>query len=267
MTVESGKLLHVNGIDVHYVEVGAGPDLVWLPGGNDHAELALYAQRGLQHSYHLIGVDPRGQGLSAAPADPALYHDRYQTADLLAVLDALNLQQPLLGGHSRGSRIVLEFAVAHPERTRAVVAVCTPALGGVGVRGERYRRMAAALRDDGLEQFLQHSRTAPRDPERRARWEERLRAVGVEALMAQYEALARRDFLADRMLDFRVPVLLVTGERDHLREDCEALAAAVPAIRLAVIPNAGHAPMTENAEAYYAAVRPFLAEHATALPV
>ncbi len=272
MTAEGGKLIHANGIDLHYIETGretgretgAGPDLVWLPGGNDHAELALYAQRGLQDSYHMIGVDPRGQGYSDAPADPDLYHGSHQTADLLAVLDALDLRQPLLGGHSRGSRTVLEFAAAYPERTRAVVAVCTPALGGTRGRGDRYRRMAASIRDDGLDQFLRNSRTAPRSPQRRARWEERLRSVGAEALMAQYEALARRDFLADRMEDFAVPVLLVTGERDHLREDCEALAAAVPSIRLVVIPDAGHAPMTENPEAYYAAICPFLAEHSTA---
>jgi pimeloyl-ACP methyl ester carboxylesterase len=266
MTVETGKLLHVNRIDLHYVEAGSGPDLrpAGLPGGNDHTELALYAQRGLHDTYHMVGVDPRGQGRSHAPSNSDLYHASHQTADLLAILDALHLRQPLLGGHSRGSRTVLEFAAAHPDRTRAMVAVCAPGLGGTRGRGERYRRQAAVLREDGLDQFLNNSRTAPRNPERRARWEKRPRAVGVEALMAQYEALARRDFVAApaRMTDFRVPVLLVTGERDHLREDCEALAAAVPAIRLAVIRNAGHAPMTENPDDYYAAVRPVLAEHA-----
>lgn len=262
MTSTISNVLHVNGIDLSYVETGAGPDLVWLPGGNDHAELALYAQRGLQDAYHLIGLDPRGQGRSYAPHEPELYAGEYLVADLLAVLDALGLERPLLGGHSRGSRVVLEFAARYPERARAVVAVCTPAYGGTHGRAERYRRSGETLRSAGLEEFMRGSRTAPRNPERRAQWEERLRAAGEEALIAQYEALARRDFLGDRMANFRVPALIVTGERDHLRPDGEALAAAVPSIRLAVIPGAGHAPMTENAAAYYAAVRPFLAEHA-----
>src|SRR5579871_4354959 len=82
MTATSGQMLHVNGIDMHYVEDGSGPDLVWLPGGNDHAELALYAQRGLLEDYHLIAVDPRGQGLSYAPSDPDLYHSEYHIGDL-----------------------------------------------------------------------------------------------------------------------------------------------------------------------------------------
>src|SRR4029079_348080 len=108
--------------------------------------------------------------------------------DLLGALDALGLKRPLLGGHSRGSRTVLEFAVEHPDRVRAVVAVCTPAFGGTNGRGARYRGKAAALSEHGLEAFMRDSRTAPRNPERRAQWEAHLRAVGVEALIAQYEA-------------------------------------------------------------------------------
>jgi pimeloyl-ACP methyl ester carboxylesterase len=264
MTATSEDLLQVNGITLHYVEAGTGPDLVWLPGGNDHAELALYAQRGLVEEYHVIAIDPRGQGLSYAPADPDLYHSDYHVADLLGALDALGLQRPLLGGHSRGSRTMLEFATRYPDRAKAVVAVCVPAYGGVYGRAARYRGNATHLQEDGLEPFLSASRTGPRTPERRATWEARLRRIGAPALMAQYEALARRPFLGDEMQDFAVPALVVTGERDHLREDCEGLAAAVPGIELAVVPNAAHAPMTENPDVYYSVVKPFLSRYAGA---
>jgi pimeloyl-ACP methyl ester carboxylesterase len=261
MTATSENLLRVNGITLHYVEAGSGPNLVWLPGGNDHAELALYAQRGLVEDYHVIALDPRGQGLSDAPDDPDLYHSDYHVSDLLGALDALGLERPLLGGHSRGSRTALEFAARYPERAKAVVAVCTPAFGGVQGRAARYRENAARLQEEGFERFLSASRTGPRNPERRATWEARLRRIGAPALMAQYEALARRPFLADELQGFSVPALVVTGERDHLREDCEAFAAAVPGVRLTIVPNAAHAPMTENPDAYYAAVKPFLARH------
>lgn len=261
MTATEGRLIRANGITLHYVEAGTGPDLVWLPGGNDHAELALYAQRGLQDRFHLIGIDPRGQGCSTAPAAPDEYRGDLHVADLLGALDALGLDRPLLGGHSRGSRTVLEFANRHPDRARAVAAVCVPAYGGSNGRAARYRGNAVALREAGLEAFLRDSRTAPRNPQRRAQWEERLRAIGLEPLAAQYEALARRPFLGDEMSGFTVPALIVTGERDHLRPDCEALVRALPGLRFAVIPGAGHAPMSENPDAYYAAERPFLEEY------
>lgn len=262
MTAAAGRTVRVRGGELHYVEAGAGPDLVWLPGGNDHAELALYAQRGLLDSYHLIAIDPRGQGRSHAPTDPDLYAGPHHVEDLLGALDALGLQQPLLGGHSRGSRTVIEFAAAHPDRARAVVGVCVPALGGTRGHSVRHHAAAARLRTDGLEAFLKNSRTGPRNPERRALWEERLRGIGQEALAVQYEALARRGFLAEELRDYRVPTLVITGERDHLRADCEALVEVVPAIEFVVVPDATHAPMTENPEVYYGAVRPFLARHA-----
>jgi pimeloyl-ACP methyl ester carboxylesterase len=252
------QTLSVNGVTIHLAEAGSGPPVVWLPGGNDHAELVLYAQRGLLDSYHLIAVDPRGQGLSSSSTEPDDYDSSHHVADLAGVLDALELRKPLLGGHSRGSRTVLEFAGRYPERVQAVVSVCVPALGGTRGRSERYRGSVAALRSHGLDAFLRNSRTAPRNPERRAAWEQRLRAIGAEALGAQYEALARRPFLGDELKGYSVPTLVVTGERDHLRDDCESLALAVPGIELVVVPNAGHAPMTENPDAYYAAVRPFL---------
>ncbi|HEY7295984.1 MAG TPA: alpha/beta fold hydrolase [Dehalococcoidia bacterium] len=262
MTALGGSTIRARGGVLHYAEAGQGPDLVWLPGGNDFAELVLHAQRGLLERYHLIAIDPRGQGRSHAPAAPELYAGPHHVADLLDALDALGLQRPLLGGHSRGSRTVLEFAARYPDRARAVVAVCVPALGGTRGRDARYRGNAAALREQGLEAFLRNARTAPRNPERRRAWEERLRTIGVEALGAQYEALARRPFLAEAMEEFVTPALIVTGERDHLREDCEALVAAVPGLDLVVVPGAAHAPMTENPDAYYAAVQPFLARWA-----
>ncbi len=251
MEAVSGGTIAARGGVLNYVQAGHGPDLVWLPGGNDFAELALYAQRGLLDSYHLIAIDPRGQGRSHAPTDPDLYAGPHHVDDLLDALDALGLRRPLLGGHSRGSRTVLEFAARHPARARAVVAVCVPALGGTRGREARYRGNAIALRGQGLEGFLRGSRTAPRNLERRAAWEERLRRIGVEAL-------ARRPFLADELAGFTTPTLIVTGERDHLRPDCEALVEAVPALEFTVVPEAAHAPMTENPDAYYAAVCPFL---------
>ena len=258
MAALQGGTIAARGGALNYVEAGAGPDLVWLPGGNDFAELALHAQRGLLDRYRLIAIDPRGQGLSHVPRQPEDYESAHHVDDLLDALDALGLERPLLGGHSRGSRTVLEFAGRHPQRVRAVVAVCVPAFGGTHGREARYRGNATALREQGLEAFLASSRTAPRNPDRRAAWEERLRRAGGEALAAQYEALARRPFLADELSGFATPALIVTGERDHLRPDCEALVAALPGLQLAVVPNAAHAPMTENPDAYYPAVCPFL---------
>ena len=253
-------VIETNGISVHYLEQGDGPPVVWLPGGNDHAAMALYAHERLRDRYRLIAVDPRGQGGTTAFVTAASYAPSLLQADLLGVLDALGLERPVVGGHSRGGRAVLEFARSYPERTRAIVAVAPPALGAHEQRRAFYLRAAERLRREGVEPFIKWLPSAPRNPQRRSEWESYLRAAGSEALAAQYEALAElRPITADTAA-LTMPILLVCGEHDRMMADAEALAALLPRARLARIPGAGHAPFTEAKDAYFAALESFLAD-------
>jgi pimeloyl-ACP methyl ester carboxylesterase len=254
--------LTTNGITVHYLEEGHGPAVVWLPGGNDHAAMALRAHRPLLDRYRFIAVDPRGQGGTTAFAAAASYAPSLLVEDLRGVLDALGLDRPVVGGHSRGARAALEFARAYPARARAVAAVAPPALGAHGPRREFYLRAAARLRRDGLEPFLKTLPSAPRNPARRAEWEAHLRAAGAEALAAQYEALARLRPITEDAAALTMPVLVICGEHDRMMDDARALVAAVPSARLAVIAGAGHVPFAEAPGAYFAALEPFLAQMA-----
>ncbi len=179
-------VVEANGIRIHYVEQGQGPAVVWLPGNSDHAAMAVRAHEPLLDRYRFIAVDPRGQGGTTAFVVTASYAPSLLTADLLGLLDALGLERPVLGGHARGARAVLEFARRYPERVRAVVAVAPPVAGAPAAQREVYRRAAQRLRREGLEPFLKRLPGAPRHPERRAEWESALRAAGAEALAAQY---------------------------------------------------------------------------------
>jgi len=253
-------VVHANGISIHYLDKGQGPPVVWLPGGNDHAAMALRAHERLLDRYRLIAVDPRGQGGTTAFVAAASYAPSLLIEDLHGLLDVLGLERPVVGGHSRGARAALEFARAYPERVRAVVAVAPPALGAHGMRKQFYLRAAARLRQQGLEPFIKTLPSAPRNPVRRAQWEAYLRAAGPEALAAQYEALAQLRPLTQDTASLTMPVLVICGEHDRMMEDARALVAAVPAARLAPIPGAGHAPFTEAKEEYFAALAAFLAD-------
>lgn len=253
-------LIEANGIRIHYLERGQGPPVVWLPGEGDHAAMALRAHEPLLDRYRFIAVDPRGQGGTVGFVVATSYAPSLLPADLLGVLDTLNLERPILGGHARGARAVLEFARRFPGRARAVVAVAPPVLDTHGERRAFYLRAAQRLRQEGLEPFLKRLPGAPRHPERRAAWEAALRAAGTEALAAQYEALAELRPLTQDTAGLTMPILVVCGQHDRLIEDARALAAAVPAARLAVIPKAGHAPFSEAKPAYFAVVGAFLAE-------
>ena len=250
--------VEAHGITIHYIESGQGPPLVWLPGGNDHAAMAMRAHGHLCDRYRVISVDPRGQGGTTAFVTAASYAPSLLVEDLRGLLDALGLERPVVGGHSRGARAALEFARAYPGRTRAVVAAAPPALGAHGARHDFYLKASERLRREGLEPFLKTLPSAPRNPVRRMEWEQHLRNAGAEALAAQYEALAQLRPVTEDTAELTMPLLIICGEHDRMIEDARALAAAIPSARLAVIPGAGHVPFAEAPAPYFEALEAFL---------
>ena len=252
--------VQANGLRIHYLEEGNGPPLVWLPGGNDHAGLMLHAHRRLTARWRLICVDPRGQGRSDAPSGPQDYEPSAYVADLLGVLDALELERPLLGGHSRGGRTAVEFALPYPGRLTAVVAASSPHLGITPDRDARFQEYQRALRENGVEGFLPLLTGAPGHPERRAEYEHYIRAAGPAALIAQYDAMRRLPPLTDRLGALAVAALFLCGEHDSLLPHSQAAAGAAPRARLVVIPGAGHAIFAGRPDAYFTALEEFLSD-------
>jgi 3-oxoadipate enol-lactonase len=252
--------LRINGLRIHFLEEGSGPPLVWLPGGNDHAGLMLHAHRPLVARYRLICVDPRGQGRSDAPTGTYDYDPAGYAADLLGLLDALGLERPLLGGHSRGGRTVMEFALTHPARALAAVAASSPHLGITPERELRFQEYQRALRAAGVDGLLPLLHGAPRHPERRAEYEACIRAAGPDALIAQYEALRHLPSLTGRLRDLEVPALFLCGDHDALLPHSEAAASAAPLGRLVIVPDASHNIFAGAPAAYFEALEGFLDE-------
>src|SRR4051812_32605679 len=71
----------------------------------------------------VIAFDPRGNGLSDRPVDPAAYSEQEFVADAVAVLDAAGEATAVAVGHSKGGTRALMFAAAHPDRVAGVFAV------------------------------------------------------------------------------------------------------------------------------------------------
>jgi len=232
--------------------------MLWLPGGNDSAALMLHAHRSLTERVRLICLDPRGQGESDAPQETAAYAPAEHVRDLQAVMDSLGLETAVVGGHSRGGRTSVEFALAYPGRVRAVIAASSPLLGSSPGREGNFRRYQQTLAEEGVDAFLALLRSAPRHPERHAQWRAAAHRAGARALIAQYEALSRLGPLTERLAGLRPPGLFLTGDQDFLRDHAVTAAAAGRDIRLAVIPGAGHALFADNAPAYFSEINAFL---------
>ena len=133
-----GKLIaDNNGVGIHYEVAGQGPPVILLHGFPDsgrvwrHQVLAL-ADAGFQ----VIVPDLRGYGRSDKPGDVAAYAMPYLEADVVAILDQLQVTRAHVVGHDWGAGIAWRLAILHPDRVDhlAVLSVGHPAaFAGAGL--------------------------------------------------------------------------------------------------------------------------------------
>ncbi len=101
---------------------GVGRPLILLAGlGNTAHVFDQFAPK-LTSSFHVYGITRRGYGASTAPA-PA--NDNYSADrlgdDVLAVIAALNLNRPIVAGHSIAGEELSSIGSRHPEKVAGLI--------------------------------------------------------------------------------------------------------------------------------------------------
>lgn len=99
----------VNGTELYYYDSQNEGDVVVAVHGLTGNHLQMYNYKNLlASSYRFISVDLKGRGnSSAAPINTSI---EQHTLDILALLDALNIQNPILIGYSMGAFIMSNVA-------------------------------------------------------------------------------------------------------------------------------------------------------------
>lgn len=92
---------------------GPGRPLLCIHGLTANSRCFDTLAAGLEGRHRVVAVDLRGRGLSDKPA--AGYSLDHHCADLLAVLDGLDLDRPAVLGHSLGAYIGLDLVGRRPE--------------------------------------------------------------------------------------------------------------------------------------------------------
>jgi pimeloyl-ACP methyl ester carboxylesterase len=215
-------------------------------------------------------VEPWGHGASPSPADAAAYHPDVYVEQFDRIRAEVGADQIVLVGQSMGGALALRYAIAHPDRTRAVAFTNAMSAFQAQEAWERRSRAAATeaerlLAPDGRA-FLDAD---PLNPARSRRLEEHHRA----ALVAEWAAhdpfgLAMGYLHTVPKLPIRdrfgelgaagVPVLLVHGTREEAFAPMAALAASLlPSLEVVPV-DAGHATNLHGAEVFNAAVAALL---------
>ena len=224
-------------ISLYYEKRGAGEPLVLLHGNGEDGSYFLHQMEAFSREFLVYALDTRGHGRS--PRGSAPFTISQFAEDLLAFLDEQGLKRVNLLGFSDGGNIALTFALRHPERVRRLV------LNG------------ANLTPRGVKAWVQLPivlgyQIASRLKRPKARTNAEMLGLMV------HEPQIPPSELAGLMM----PVLVIAGTRDMIREDhTRLMAREIPGARLALIPG-NHFIARRNPAAFNRAVWSFFQETA-----
>ncbi|MFH0245555.1 alpha/beta fold hydrolase [Streptomyces sp. HK10] len=264
-----------DGVAIHYEVHGDGDTTVLLlpAWAIVHSRLWKAQVPYLAQHYRVVVYDPRGNGASGRPADPAAYDVRVQAGDAVAVLDAVGADRVVLVGNSFGTALAYFLAALHPERVRGAVMIGTT----LNVEGRDDYPLARALlsfdedrgTDEGWDRYNRHSfhrdfagfveffvGRAFNDPhstkhiEDGVSWGLETTPETLAATLSPRVAVppARTAEVLRAMAPLvRCPVLVVHGDRDEITpvELGRSLASLLGA-ELVELPGAGHCPQARH---------------------
>lgn len=98
---------------------GSGPAIVLLAGSGNTAHVFDDFAPKLTTLCHVYGITRRGFGASSHPASG--YDDQHLADDVLQVLASLELQSPILAGHSMAGGELTTLGNQHSDRLRGLV--------------------------------------------------------------------------------------------------------------------------------------------------
>jgi pimeloyl-ACP methyl ester carboxylesterase len=268
-----GQFVTIDGIRLHYTDRGHGPAIVMIHGLGGQLRNFGYALSDLLVADHrVILVDRPGSGYSAAAPSAAI---PAQAALVAGLIDTLDLDKPLVVGHSLGGAVALALALDHPAKVGGL-ALISPltqvqedvpaAFRGIAIGSPAVRRAIAwtiatplgmlSGRRGAIAVFAPEP--APDDFGTKGGGALVLRPGNFHAASTDLAA-ARGSMpaLVARYADLSVPVAILFGREDAiLNPDLHGakIAADVPRIELTLIPGGHMIPVTA-AEAVAAWIR------------
>ncbi|HET6372218.1 MAG TPA: alpha/beta fold hydrolase, partial [Candidatus Polarisedimenticolia bacterium] len=112
--------IEIEGLTIHYQQLGEGPDIVLLHGlSGDLAFWHPTVMTGLAAGHRVTLLDFRGHGRSGTP--PSGYTTRDLAGDVADLFIGLDLRRAHVVGHSYGGAVALHLAALHPDRVVSLV--------------------------------------------------------------------------------------------------------------------------------------------------
>jgi len=260
--------IKVNGIQINYrID---GPDgAPWVTMSNSlatthrmwDAQMDAFTKQ-----YRVLRYDKRGHGETEVAPGPYSFE---LLADVLALLDALQITRTHFVGLSMGGMTGMTMAVRKPSVLRTLVLCDTtskdplgdPALWQQRIDAVRTAGSMEALVESTLARFLTPDtvKTRPEDADA-------VRTMGrnttIEGYIACCQAIAKLN-LTDRLPGITIPTLVVVGADDPATtvEMAKTIHQHIAGSELVILKYAAHLSNLEQADAFNEAVLGFLDRH------
>jgi pimeloyl-ACP methyl ester carboxylesterase len=255
---------------IYFESAGEGIPLLCLhTAGSDGRQCrGLVNAAAVTGRFRVIAFDMPWHGKSSPPAgwqdeEYRLTADDY-TGLIMAVIDALGLDRPVVMGCSIGGRVVLHLALRHPRAFRALIGLESSAHVEPYYdtswlhRGDVHGGEVAAGAVSGL--------VAPQAPIA-DRWETLWHYMqsGPGVFKGDLYFYGIDGDVRDEIGQIdtaQCPLYLLTGEYDYscTPEDTLAVARAVPGAQVTIMKQLGHFPMSENPALFLSYLEPVLAD-------
>jgi pimeloyl-ACP methyl ester carboxylesterase len=239
----------VSPVRVFYRDAGAGPPIVILHGGWGYDIYPFERQiAALAPGYRVIAADRTGYGRSTRLERQATDFHRRAADETFAVIDALQLDRPIVWGHSDGAVIAFLMGLSDPDRLCGLIVEAAHFWRSKPRSREFFETM---MRDpDGLGERV----AGVLAREHGDGWRDLIRTNGDAWLRIARDPLAPApDLYGGRLGELSLPTLVIHGALDPRTEpgELDAMRTALggAAAAFTILEGGGHSPHSERATA------------------
>ncbi|QGY45465.1 alpha/beta fold hydrolase [Maribellus comscasis] len=251
---ETGKYVQTKDAKIYYEIYGSGKPLLLIHGSvygyiNEFENIFPL----LTKNHKVIAVALRGHGKSEI-GDRNYSYDLF-AQDMIAVLNAENIDRIDIMGFSSGAITAVELAADYPERVMKVVSIAG-ALGTKDKTPKRKQQQKEMTADEFVaanKNFVDSRKKLMPQPDRFTDFYEKLMKVNDDPVWISEKAAS----------EIKSPVLVVGGDRDGYFPVKEFLRmySIIPNSKLLILPDNGHVGASQNKAMYIDFALPFLEEN------
>lgn len=262
------KTVTVDGIETSYIDVGSGPAILLVhggePGGSSGSLAWSHNIRALAEHHRVVAIDRVGQGRSGNLAQDAPFRIARIAEHTAATAESLGVNRYTAVGQSRGAFVVSYLAYRYAARVERLVLINSASFAPArAARHEAYlanvQGTPASVLPDNKWLRVKHDTladdwvaavSAQLDSDLRREAQKRFK-LDAEDYYADFDAVKRETLKWYEAGNFNRPGLVIWGVGDPMTSDVDGLevfrlvSKASPHARMHMLGACGHLPFAE----------------------